>query len=84
LASYSTILQPKPGKSNLKEHTIDVGNARQVPYRIPHTYRDVVKRELTEMLEAGIIIQSSSPHFFWLTRKMGVCDFVSIIENFMQ
>ena len=31
-----------------------------MPYHIPHAYRDVVKKELTEILEAGIITQSSS------------------------
>ena len=33
---------------------------RLPPYRLPHTYRDLVEKEIKEMLAAGVIEPSSS------------------------
>ena len=45
------------------EHDVNTGTARPVrlpPYRLPHAYRDTVKKEIEEMLQSGIIEPSSS------------------------
>lgn len=47
----------------MAEHTIITGTApvvRLPPYRLPHAYRDMVKKELDDMLQGGIIEHSSS------------------------
>ncbi len=33
----------------------------QQPYRIPHAWRDQIKKEIQAMLDAGIIVPSDSP-----------------------
>ena len=51
-----------PGRTNLVRHTIeseDGGPIRLQPYRLPHAYLEVVRRELEEM-EAHSIIQTSN------------------------
>ena len=45
------------------EHHIGTGLDQPVrlpPYRLPHAYREAVKKELQEMLSSGIIEPSSS------------------------
>jgi hypothetical protein len=52
-----------PGKTTLVEHQIITGDApptRLPVYRILHAYREVVKMELDEMLQEGIIEPTSS------------------------
>ena len=52
-----------PGATQLAEHWINTGSAkpvRQPPYRLPHAYRDTVRKELQEMEKNGIIKPSSS------------------------
>ncbi|RWS02907.1 reverse ribonuclease integrase-like protein [Dinothrombium tinctorium] len=46
------------------EHIIDTGRAqpvKSVPYRVPHKYRDFLKKEIDDMLAAGLIRESNSP-----------------------
>ena len=60
---FSTILKDKPGRTSIIEHSINTDDAQPIrlpPYRIPHSYRDIVQTELKEMEEAGIIERSSS------------------------
>ena len=52
-----------PGKTELVERRIETGDAKPVrlpPYRLPHAYRDIIKKELEEMEKYGIIEKSSS------------------------
>ena len=61
---FPAVFQAKPGRTTLTEHEIHVGDSapiRQKPYRIPYSRREVVKRELGEMMEAGVIRPSTSP-----------------------
>ena len=51
------------GKTNLLKASIDTGNSPPVqkrPYRTPFAYRDELKRQLNEMLQAGIVSPSNS------------------------
>lgn len=63
LASFSNVLQNRPGRTKLTEHTTNTGTARPIrlpPYRLPHAYREAVQQELKDMLEQGIIEPSRS------------------------
>ena len=61
---FEDVLQSKPGKTVLTEHTIGTNNSerpiRVPPYRIPHAYRDAVAKELDEMEQSGVIEPSQS------------------------
>ena len=62
LHNYKDIFKDSPGHTKLAEHKIPTGEARPVrlpPYRIPYVFRNTVKTELSEMLEAGLISHSS-------------------------
>ena len=59
-----SVFQSKPGRTTIVQHSIHVGDAapiRQRPYRIPYSRREMVKRELDEMLASGVIRPSTSP-----------------------
>lgn len=63
LTEFADVFQAQPGKTELAEHRIEVGDGPAVrlpPYRLPHAYRDSVQKELKEMLELGIIEPTSS------------------------
>ena len=63
LDEFTDVLQDKPGRTTIVEHTINTGTANPVclpPYRVPHAYRDNVESELKEMLDSGIIKPSTS------------------------
>ena len=63
LGMFGEVFQTLPGQTNLTEHRIVTDNAcpvRLAPYRLPHAYREAVKRELEEMLSCGIIEPSTS------------------------
>ena len=51
------------GKSNILRAHIDTGGAkpvRQKPYRTPKVYRDEIKRQLDEMIQAKLVSPSNS------------------------
>ena len=63
LTEFEDVLQPKPGQTSLAEHHIRTNDAKPVklpPYRLPHAYREQVRKELDEMLDSGIIEKSTS------------------------
>ena len=63
LTEFEDVLQPKPGQISLAEHHIRTNDAKPVklpPYRLPHAYREQVRKELDEMLDSGIIEKSTS------------------------
>ena len=63
LETYSDVLKNTPGRTTLTEHRIETKDARpiqQVPYRLPHAYKDKVLEELKLMREEGIIKPSVS------------------------
>ena len=60
---FGDVMSDLPGKTEMVEHRIETGDAKPVrlpPYRLPHAYRDIVKKELEEMEKHGIIEKSSS------------------------
>ena len=60
---FADVMRDQPGRTTLAEHQIETGSARPVrlpPYRLPHAYRESVKKELKEMQEQGIIEPSTS------------------------
>ena len=60
---FSHVLNEKPGRTSVTEHTIPTSDAKPIhlpPYLIPHAYRDIVRNELKEMEQEGIIERSSS------------------------
>lgn len=63
LHNYSSVTKDVPGRTTLVEHHIRTGEARSIrlhPYRNPYAYREVVKQEIDQMLEQGLIEPSSS------------------------
>ena len=63
LEEHSDVMRNYPGRTMLAEHHIRTGDSRPVrlpPYRLPHAYRETVKKELQDMLQQGIIEPSSS------------------------
>lgn len=47
----------------MAEHAIDTGDSHPIrlhPYRVPHAYREEVKRQVSEMLEEGAVELSTS------------------------
>lgn len=58
MEEFPAIFRETPGRTTLTEHEIHVGDAApiwQKPYRVPYSQRHVVKRELEEMMAAGVI-----------------------------
>lgn len=63
LTEIEDVLQANPGRTTLGEHHIRTNDAKPVklpPFRLPHTYQEQVRKELDEMLESGIIKESTS------------------------
>ena len=63
LKEFEDTLKSKPGRTRMIEHSIDTGSAQAIrlpPYRLPYAYRDVITKELKEMLEEGVISRSTS------------------------
>ena len=62
--SFPQVLANTPGRTNLVQHHISVGDAspiQQKPYRVPYAQRDLVEQELDRMLQANVIRPSTSP-----------------------
>lgn len=63
LTTFKDVFQTLPGHTTVTEHRIITGDAvpvRLPPYRIPHALREEVHEELKEMLDHGVIEESSS------------------------
>ncbi len=63
LGEFADTLKYIPGRTNLTEHKIDIGDGRPIrlpPYRLPHAYKEQVKLELQEMKASGIIEPSTT------------------------
>jgi len=64
LLSFPQVLSTQPGRTNLVQHFISVGDVTQIqqkPYRVPYSQKDQVQQELDQMLQAGVIRPSTSP-----------------------
>ena len=63
LHQFCSILNDKPGRTMLAEHSItlaDTKPVRQKPYRIPKAFETEVNKDIQEMLDYGIIEPSNS------------------------
>ena len=63
LREFGDVMSNNPGRTAVVEHQVTTTGTRPVrlsPYRLPHAYRDLVHKEVQEMLDAGIIEPSSS------------------------
>ena len=63
LNNFGSVFSDKPGRTDMAEHSIITEQTlpvRRPPYRLPHAYKELVKKELDEMLENGIIEATSS------------------------
>ena len=63
LRTHSSTLTNKPGFTTLLEHCIEIRDSHPIrlpPYRLPHAYREEVRRKLKEMQAQGIIEPSNS------------------------
>ena len=63
LQEFHTVMQEKPGSTNITSHRIITGDAHPIrlpPYRLPQAYRESVQQEIQEMLAHGVIKPSNS------------------------
>lgn len=63
LSEYKDVFCNKPGYCNLLQHRIDTGDAapiRKSPYKVSPKKRVSLESQITEMLEWGVIVPSSS------------------------
>ena len=63
LETFSDVMSSTPGHTTEMEHQVTTTGTRPVrlpPYRLPHAYRNLVEKEIKEMLVAGVIEPSSS------------------------
>ncbi|XP_068206239.1 uncharacterized protein [Palaemon carinicauda] len=61
---YKDLFQDVPGRTNILEHDVDVGEAspiKQSPYRLNPFKRDIAKDEVKYMLDHGLVEPSFSP-----------------------
>ena len=89
MEAFPVVFQTMPGHMDVVEHEIHVGDAlpiQQRPYRIPYSCRELVKKELDEMMAAGVIQPSKHP---WASpivlvgkKDCGVCFCVDYTEGY--
>ena len=54
LSDFGDVLSNEPGRKTITEHNIETGDANPIrlqPYRLPHAYRDMVRKDLQDMEE---------------------------------
>ena len=64
LDQYQDVICPEVGGVNTVEHTIDTGTQtpiRSAPYRLAPAWREQLRKEISTLLESGIIKPSTSP-----------------------
>ena len=64
LMNYQDVLRDEPGLAKGVHHVIETGDSlpkRTMPYRICPAWRDAIKKEISTLLEAGIIEPTTSP-----------------------
>ena len=63
IKEFRDVFSTKPGKTNMIEHHIQTGDAKPIklpPYRVPQALQAMVKQEIKDMLDLGIIEPSVS------------------------
>ena len=72
LHEISDVMNSIPGHTTMAEHNIrptDSKPARLTPYRLPHAYHELVRKEIDDMLAAGIIEPSRSASIVLVNKK---------------
>ncbi|UYV64482.1 hypothetical protein LAZ67_3000918, partial [Cordylochernes scorpioides] len=67
LAKYTDLFSSRLGRTSLAKHQVHTEDAKPIkhkPYRVSAKERTIIKDQIDEMLEEGIIRQSSSPWSF--------------------
>lgn len=65
LESFDDVLSDVPGRTSVIEHDVIVTTSEPVRskgYRVPFDTRDIIEKEVREMLELGVIEPSKSPY----------------------
>ena len=65
LHAYSPMFTDLPGETNQLFHSIDVTSTSPVrsrPYNVPHARKNVIREEVSKMLNLGVITPSKSPY----------------------
>ena len=84
---YSDILTELPGTTDLGEHAIDVTTNEAVrvkQYPMPYSKRQIIRDEVQNMLEYGVIEHSTSPYnspVVLCARKTTLTDSVLIFAD---
>ena len=82
MREFADVFSTKPGKTELIEHHIETRDTKPIkipPYRVPQAFQAMVRQELKEMLNHGIIEPSVSE---WaapivpIVKRMGPLDYV--------
>ena len=63
LSDFADVIQDRPGRTSLASHNIVTTTTKPVrlpPYRLPHAFRETVRKEIDELLEKGITEPSNS------------------------
>eukprot|EP00731_Ephydatia_muelleri_P009850 Em0005g436a len=63
LDEFWEVMSGTPGRTFKAVHNVQLTDRKPVrlaPYRLPHAYRELVRKEINEMLEAGVIEPSNS------------------------
>ncbi len=81
LLEFSDVFDEHLGHANILTHEINTGNStpiKQHPRRIPYAHREESERQTNEMLDKGIIRESTSPwssHIILVKKKNGEMRF---------
>ena len=65
LRRYEEIFTKIPGKASVVERKIDLTDDRPIrckPYPLPYTKRGEIREEIKNMMDTGIVRESSSPY----------------------
>ncbi|UYV67871.1 K02A2.6-like [Cordylochernes scorpioides] len=87
LSKYTDLFSSRLGRTNLEKHQIHTEDAKPIkhkPYRVSAKERTIIKNQIDEMLEEGIIrynLQVPDPFpLYWSRYEMANSDFVKLNE----
>ena len=85
LHEFQDVMSSTPGCTSKAVHSIQLTDQKPIrlaPYRLPHAYRELVRKEIDDMLAAGVIESSNNertaPMVLVDKKRMVQCVCVSI------